>query len=153
VVLREREPDASYVESLAQSLLVRALQVERPRVSARPSPALSPFRLRRVLEHIDLRLAERLTVPDLAGVAGMSRTHFTRAFEGAVGETPHRFVLLRRLDAARRMVEEGAADLATIAARTGFSSHAHLTTAFRQTFGVTPAEHRRREGQRRLPAS
>lgn len=153
VVLREPAPDTGYVEALARSLLLRALQVEQPEPRSRSAGGISPFRLRRVLEHIDLRLSERITVPDLAAVAGMSRGHFTRVFEGAVGETPHRFVLTRRLEAARRMVEEGAADLATVAARTGFSSHAHLTTTFRQAFGVTPAEHRRREVLRRLPAS
>ena len=150
VVLREPEPDTGYVEALAQSLLLRALQVEKPQPSTRPPGAISPFRLRRVLDHIDLRLSERITVPELAQLAGMSRAHFTRVFEATVGETPHRFVLTRRLEAARRMVEEGVADLATIAARTGFSSHAHLTTTFRQAFGVTPVEHRRRGIARRL---
>jgi len=78
----------------------------------------------------------------LAALAGLSRPHFTRAFQAAVGESPHRFVLLRRLAAARQRLERGDEDLATIAVRCGFSSHAHLSSAFRAEFGISPSAYR-----------
>jgi transcriptional regulator GlxA family with amidase domain len=52
-----------------------------------------------------------------------------------------------RLERAKAWIEEGARDLAAVAARAGFSSHAHFTTAFHKAFGLTPSEHRRRIAQ------
>jgi AraC family transcriptional regulator len=76
--------------------------------------------------------------------AGFSQGYFSRAFLAATGETPHQFILTRRLAEARRRLDDGAGDLAQIAVQTSFSSHAHLTTAFGQAFGVTPQAYWRR---------
>jgi len=143
VLLREKESSRAYLEGLAEATLVRALQVLGAPRSPRPPVRLAPINLRRVCEHIDSRLDERITVAELAAVAGLSRGHFSRAFQAATNETPHTFILLRRLDAVRRRLEEGYADLAHLAAQTGFSSHAHMTTAFTRAFGVTPRDYRR----------
>jgi AraC family transcriptional regulator len=143
VLLREGETSRAYLEGLAEAMLVRALQVLGAPRSARPQPSLAPINLRRVCEHIDSRLDERIAVAELAAVAGLSRSHFSRAFQAATSETPHGFILSRRLDAVRRRLEAGHADLALLAAQTGFSSHAHMTTAFTRAFGVTPRDYRR----------
>jgi AraC family transcriptional regulator len=142
VLLHEGEAAADYLESLARSLLVRAVQVLGAGRKAPARETLPPFSLRRVADHIDSRLGERITVAELAAVARLSRAHFSRAFQAATGETPHQFILSRRLSLVRRRLDEGAHDLSVLAARTGFSSHAHMTTAFRQAFGVTPRDHR-----------
>jgi AraC family transcriptional regulator len=143
VLLTEGEQARAYLAHLADTLVARALQIsgaERPR---RRRPDLAPFNLRRVQEHIDSRLAERITVEELASVAGLSRGYFSRAFHAATGESPHQFILTRRLAEARRRLDDGVGDLAQIAIQAGFSSHAHLTTAFGQAFGVTPQAYRR----------
>ncbi|HZZ68494.1 MAG TPA: AraC family transcriptional regulator [Phenylobacterium sp.] len=160
VLLHEGEAALDYLEHLADSLIARALLV---RGAARPSlartglaqaggaavpsrPRLTTFNLRRVREHIDSRLAERITVSELAVVAGLSRGYFTRAFHAETGESPHSFILTRRLDEVRRRLDADADDLALLAAQTGFSSHAHMTNAFGQAFGVSPRTYR--EGRR-----
>ena len=97
-------------------------------------------------EHIDSRLSERITVNELATVAGLSRGYFSRAFHAETGESPHNFILTRRLEAVRQQLDDGADDLALVAARTGFSSHGHMTTAFGHAFGVSPRAYR--EGRR-----
>lgn len=143
VLLTEGKQAQAYLAHLADTLVARTLQVsgaERPR---RRRPDLAPFNLRRVQEHIDSRLAERITVEELASVAGLSRGYFSRAFLAATGESPHQFILARRLAEARQRLDDSTGDLAQIAVQTGFSSHAHLTTAFGQAFGVTPQAYRR----------
>jgi AraC family transcriptional regulator len=142
MLLHEGQAGADYIESLAQTLLVRALHVLGGARRVPVQPAMAPFNIRRVLDMIDARLEDRITVADLAQVAGLSRAHFTRAFHGAVGESPHQYLLSRRLAYVRRRLEDGAEDLALLAARAGFSSHAHMSTAFKQVFGISPREHR-----------
>jgi AraC family transcriptional regulator len=143
VLLSEGADARAYLERLADTLVTRAAQVAGG-ARARKRPTIAPFNLRRVQEHIDSRLTERITVDELAAVAGLSRGYFSRAFHAATGESPHQFVLARRLAEARQRLDEGAADLALLAVQTGFSSHAHLTTAFGQAFGLTPQAYRRR---------
>jgi AraC family transcriptional regulator len=143
VLLTEGEQARTYLARLADTLVTRALQVSGAERTGRRQPHLAPFNLRRVREHIDSRLAERITVEELAGLAGLSRGHFSRAFHAATGESPHQFIVARRLAEARRRLDDGTGDLALIAVQTGFSSHAHLTTAFGQAFGVTPRAYRR----------
>lgn len=143
VLLAEGAEACAYLERLADTLVTRAFQVGG-RARAKRRSDLTPFNLRRVQEHIDSRLTERITVDELAAVAGLSRGYFSRAFHDATGESPHQFILARRLAEARLRLDEGAADLALLAAQTGFSSHAHLTTAFGQAFGLTPQAYRRR---------
>jgi AraC family transcriptional regulator len=145
VLLSEGEAARDYLVSLADSLILRAaLAAGGARAGRRPG--LAPFNLRRVQEHIDSRLPERMTVDELAAVAGLSRGYFSRAFHAATGESPHQFILARRLAEARERLDSGAQDLALLAVQTGFSSHAHLTTAFGQAFGLTPQAYRRRMG-------
>jgi AraC-like DNA-binding protein len=145
VLLSEGEEAREYLESLADTLITRAA-LAAGGARARRRPGLAPFNLRRVQEHIASRLPERMTVEELAAVAGLSRGYFSRAFHAATGESPHQFILARRLAEARQRLESGAYDLALLAVQTGFSSHAHLTTAFGQAFGLTPQAYRRRMG-------
>ncbi|MBS0363801.1 MAG: helix-turn-helix transcriptional regulator [Proteobacteria bacterium] len=156
VLLNEGDAAMAYLEQLADSLIVRALMVRGAAQPALPTagqsraslarPSLTAFNLRRVREHIDSRLAERITVNELAAVAGLSRGYFSRAFHAETGESPHNFILARRLEAVRQRLDDGADDLALVAAQTGFSSHGHMTTAFGQAFGVSPRAYR--EGRR-----
>ncbi|THD64825.1 AraC family transcriptional regulator [Phenylobacterium sp.] len=143
VLLTEGDEARAYLERLTDTLITRAAQVAGG-APARRRPDLAPFNLRRVQEHIDSRLPERITVDELAAVAGLSRGYFSRAFHAATGESPHQFILARRLAEARQRLDAGADDLSLLAIQTGFSSHAHLTTAFGHAFGMAPQAYRRR---------
>jgi AraC family transcriptional regulator len=100
-------------------------------------------RLRRVLAYVEEHLAEDITVADLANVACLSIFHFTRAFAGATGVPPHRYVSQRRLETARAMIATGRTSLSEIAHDCRFSSQSSFTRAFRRATGMTPAEYRR----------
>jgi AraC family transcriptional regulator len=103
---------------------------------------LDDVRLRRVLAYVEEHFAEDITVADLANVACLSIFHFTRAFAGAMGVPPHRYVSQRRLESAKAMLATGRASLSEIALESRFSSQSSFTRAFRRATGVTPAEYR-----------
>jgi AraC family transcriptional regulator len=99
-------------------------------------------RLRRVLDYISVHLADEITVAQLARVAGLSTFHFARMFTLAVGISPNRYVSRLRLEQAMADVAAGKLSLAQIAFKSGFSSQANFTRAFRRATGITPSEYR-----------
>ena len=107
------------------------------------SNQLDRARLSRVLGYIEEHLAGDITVTELANVACLSIFHFTRAFAGAMGVPPHRYVSRRRLESAKAMIATGRASLYEIALDCQFSSQSSFTRAFRRGTGMTPAGYRR----------
>jgi AraC family transcriptional regulator len=103
---------------------------------------LDHARLRRVLDYISVHLADEITVAELAQVAGLSTFHFARMFTLAVGVSPNRYVSRLRLEQAMADVAAGKLSLAQIAFKSGFSSQASFTRAFRRATGITPGEYR-----------
>lgn len=96
-----------------------------------------------VVDYVESAIDQDLRLSSLAGVAAMSTYHFARSFKETVGSSPHVYVLSRRVARARTMLGRGDGSLAEIALACGFSSQAHLTTAFRHHLGLTPAGYRR----------
>jgi AraC family transcriptional regulator len=104
---------------------------------------LDHARLRRVLDYISVHLADEIPVAELARVAGLSTFHFARMFTLAVGISPNRYVSRLRLEQAMADVAAGKLSLTQIAFKSGFSSQANFTRAFRRATGITPGEYRR----------
>ncbi|TDC52505.1 AraC family transcriptional regulator [Actinomadura sp. KC345] len=139
--------DRLFADSVSTAVLlhlVRRYSGRAARRAAPPRPArLDGRTLRAVLDHIEDRLGENLRLDALAGVAGMDRYGFARAFRAATGLSPHRYVTERRLERAARLLRQRAdLPIADIAYRVGLSSQSHLTTAFRRRYGATPARYR-----------
>lgn len=131
-------------------LLVRrvaTLQAAQSNAEARAGhpAALRPVLLREIETFVEEQLSERITLERLASLASMSVDHFVRAFSWATGSTPHRWILERRLEAARERLQHGNDRLTVVARECGFSSPSHLSAAFRRRYGVTPTAIRRRE--------
>src|SRR5262249_28321593 len=111
----------------------------------KPERRLTSRRLKRILDHFEARLAEDIRLADLATDSGLSESYLARTFRAATGTTLHAALVERRIARARSLIEAGSrqsarASLAEVAAATGFSSHAHMTTAFRRVLGITPSE-------------
>ena len=100
-------------------------------------------RLFRVLDYVDRHLEGNLSLDDMASVACLSRFHFARAFKQAVGQSPGRYVVARRLERAKALLVDGDAPLVEIALALRFSSQANFTRAFRQSTGLAPGQYRR----------
>lgn len=112
---------------------------------ARSERRMTSRRLNRILDHFEARLAEDIRLADLASDCGLSESYLARAFRAATGTTLHAALVERRIARARSLIEAASrrgapASLAEVAATTGFSSHAHMTTAFRRVLGITPSE-------------
>ena len=107
---------------------------------------LAPFKLRLLEDHIASNLAQPLSLDGLPALAGLERHHFLRAFKASTGETPHRYVMQRRLAAAALQLARGASSVNQVARDRGFASASHLCHAFRRQFGRSPATLRQQQG-------
>lgn len=105
---------------------------------------LAPGALRRVREHIERSLSERIDMRGLAELARLSTCHFSRAFRQSVGVPPHRYVMARRIAVAAGLIEQTDRALTDIALAVGFSDQSHFTRAFARVRGETPGTYRRR---------
>jgi AraC-like DNA-binding protein len=90
----------------------------------------------------DAHYMEPLTVEDLARAAGLSRAHFSREFRRAFGESPHVYLLTRRLERAASMLRGTDRSVADISIAVGLDSVGSFTTSFSRMFGRSPTAYR-----------
>lgn len=140
-----RQQAFDLLDRLDDLLLRRLLDLQGQTSAWRPArvPPLRKHLLARVLGHVEDHLGEPLTVRELAASVSLSVDHFVRAFRQATGVTPHRWLQLRRLDAAAIALRQSSLRIDEIAHRCGFAGAAHFTASFRRHHGVTPGEYRR----------
>jgi AraC-like DNA-binding protein len=98
--------------------------------------------LLRAKDLADARYFEPLDVDDLARAAGLSRAHFSREFKRAFGESPHGYLLTRRLERAAALLRNTDRSVADICFSVGLSSVGSFTTSFTRTFGKSPTAYR-----------
>jgi transcriptional regulator GlxA family with amidase domain len=109
-----------------------------------PTPASSPAirHLLRAKDVADARYFEPLTVADLAHEAGMSRAHFSREFKRAFGESPHAYLLTRRLERAASLLRNTDRPVTEISLAVGWGSLGSFTVSFGRIYGASPLEYR-----------
>ena len=90
----------------------------------------------------DSRYTEPLTVDDLAAAALMSRAHFSREFKRAFGESPHAYLLTRRLERAASLLRSTDWSVADICVAVGLTSVGSFTSSFTDVFGLSPTAYR-----------
>ena len=100
--------------------------------------------LLRAKDLADARYSEPLDVDALACAAGLSRAHFSREFRRAFGESPHGYLLTRRLERAAALLRSTDRSVADICVSVGWQSVGSFTTSFTRTFGVSPSVYRAR---------
>ena len=148
-MLREVEKpsrwSAIYLDTLFDTAVIQLAQhhstlseIDRP-----SRHALAPVRLKRVIEHVDASIGGAISLADLAGVAGLSPFHFSRAFHSTVGQPPLAYVARRRIEVARELLRQTDLPLAEVASRTGFNSPGWFSTAFKRQTGLKPSLYRR----------
>jgi AraC-like DNA-binding protein len=98
--------------------------------------------LLRARDLADARYPEPLDVDDMARAAGLSRAHFSREFRRAFGETPHQYLLTRRLERAAALLRNTDHSVAEICFEVGLASVGSFTTSFRRVYGMTPTAYR-----------
>jgi len=100
--------------------------------------------LLRARDLADARYFEPLGVDDLAQAAGLSRAHFSREFRAAFGESPHAYLLTRRMERAAALLRTTDRSIADICFSVGLKSIGSFTTSFTRTYGVSPTAYRAR---------
>jgi AraC-like DNA-binding protein len=98
--------------------------------------------LLRAKDVADARYAESLDVSDLAGAAGLSRAHFSREFRRAFGESPHAYLLTRRLERAAALLRSTDRTVTDICFSVGLKSVGSFTTSFTRAYGRSPTVYR-----------
>jgi AraC family transcriptional regulator len=126
----------------ASSMLQSEIERRSHAQGARPG-ALARWQIARVRAFIDENLHRTILVKDLSAVAQRSAAHFSRSFKQVLGESPHAYVVRRRLERACQLMINSSASLGEIAHSVGFSDQAHLCRLFRQAFGQSPSSWRR----------
>jgi AraC-like DNA-binding protein len=100
--------------------------------------------LLRARDLADARYAEALGVEEMARAAGLSRAHFSREFRRAFGDSPHAYLLTRRLERAAALLRSTDRQIAEICLSVGLTSLGSFTTSFTRMFGTSPAAYRKR---------
>jgi AraC-like DNA-binding protein len=98
--------------------------------------------LLRAKDLVDSRYFEPLRVDDLARAAGLSRFHFSREFRRAFGESPHAYLLTRRLERAAALLRNTDRSVVEICFAVGMQSVGSFTSSFTRTFGASPTAYR-----------
>ena len=104
---------------------------------------LAPALRRRLVDWLDARLAQPMTVGEMAAFCALSETHFAHAFRASLGVAPHEWIVARRIDRAAALLRSRRApSLDEVARATGHASASHLVRRFKARWGMTPGQYR-----------
>jgi AraC family transcriptional regulator len=138
-------PDDAYLGVLGNALLAQLRHVlaqpapNRPLRGSRSALLLAHLAVQHVQRHIE----ERLSVSDLAAIAGVGITHFSNTFKRVTGMTPHHYVVRARIGRACELLRMTSLSIGEIASAVGFAGQSHFCKAFSLEMGVTPSHYRR----------
>lgn len=146
------EPDAAEQSILRVATLldIDATMPDVPEPQATLDPAiargrsgLAPWQIRQVKTHIVANLGTTIRTQDLASIAGLSPFHFSRAFRDSFGDSPHSYLLRRRIERSQGLMLTTNMSLAEIALDCGLVDQAHFGRLFRRLVGESPGAWRR----------
>jgi AraC-like DNA-binding protein len=111
-------------------------------VSLRTTAGFGSSRFKRVLDFIEEHLERDISLVELASVAGLSVTHFAHAFKAQQGLAPYRYIMRRRIERSKRLLRTTDETIASVAARSGFSSQSCFSRVFARDVGTPPSVYR-----------
>jgi AraC family transcriptional regulator len=134
-----------YAEALGAALCRELIRLNGVKVAppVGRQTGLAPWQQKRVADYIEAGLDSQLTIADMAGLVHLSPFHFSRAFKQSFGMPPHRYHMMRRVEAAKTLLNETTTPMTEIALRLGFSEASSLSAGFRRMTGVSPSAYRR----------
>jgi AraC-like DNA-binding protein len=137
--------DGMVTENVMDILVTRLGQVTRQPLCAGDfeRTTLPNWRLRRVIQHVDERLDTGISLADMAAVAGLSAMHFAAQFKAATGMRPHHYLVARRIQHAKQLLNQSEHSVLDVALAVGFRTQSHFTTVFKRHESMTPARWRR----------
>lgn len=106
-----------------------------------PAPSIAGrIEINRVIEYLHRHFGDKMTVEEMANIAAMSPSHFSRVFRLETGASPMNYLIDLRLAKARRLLVAGERCVTSVALRCGFASPSHFTDSFRKRFGCPPSD-------------
>jgi transcriptional regulator of acetoin/glycerol metabolism len=141
---------AALVNATARAIEKRLAEepAKTPSLFSAHRGGLPPVALKRVQSYIQSHLAERVSIEQLAAVAGLSAFHFARAFKQSEGTTPHEYLVDRRVAHACALLKETDTPLSEIALASGFADQSHFARQFKKRVGISPRLFRQSERYR-----
>jgi AraC family transcriptional regulator len=136
---------------IARDNIQRALAILRSEIPAGAAQdsglihrgGLAPWQVCKVLTHIEANLGAPTTTAELANLARLSRFHFSRAFRRTFNDSPHAYLMRRRVERAQGLLLTTTTPIAQIAVSCGLADQAHFTRLFRRFAGESPSAWRR----------
>lgn len=138
--------DGLYIDAIAHMMAVHLARTHSARsrpVRNSPPQALSGGKMRRLIEFIEENLDGDLSLHAMAEVVEISPLYLARVFKAAIGQSPHQYVLTRRIERAKELLRNTDMPVVDVAMAAGFSSQSHLSHWFLRHVGVSPAAYRR----------
>jgi AraC family transcriptional regulator len=148
-VERDSEAAKTFIARASELLQVEVDRSGYPGREVR-SGGLAPWQIQRVKVFVEQRLSESIRIEDLSVAVRLSKPHFSRIFKRSFGESPHVYLVHRRVCRAQHLMLTTDIGLSELAVACGFSDQAHLCRIFRKTAGQSPAAWRRERCQSAL---
>lgn len=142
----EPHHDDDIFAMMAEGWAIQTLAVLK-RMSGSSAPlcyrgGLTQGNLKRITEFVEDNLGRSIGLTEMASLAGLSTRHFIRAFSESTGDTPHQYVIGRRIERAKCLLVSGKYSLTEIGLSVGFSHSQHFTTKFKRHTGLCPSDFR-----------
>lgn len=143
--LVEKTPYVASLLDFLEQHLHRPTALTYPGLLPSSTSVVGPVRqIHELMLYIQQHFSENLSINDLAEQVHMAPSYLSQSFRKVAGVSPHRYILTRRIEAARSLLEGTGLSISAIAHETGFSSQSHLTTTFSKLMGMTPGSYRKR---------
>lgn len=133
-----------YVENLVNLLAVHVLKnyLNYKIVTFDNLKRLSSKKLKVVYDYVESNLESKITLSELATIAGVGKYYFCRLFKGSTNTTPYSYVLHRRVERAKKLLKHSNLPICDVALECGFGNQSHLAKHFRNIIGTTPMRYR-----------
>jgi AraC family transcriptional regulator len=129
------------VDGLIEEVLIHLVgKYGKPETTIFNSEGISPSTLEAVMAYVGENFSNKMSLDELAQVAGLSKYHFARNFRSITGLSPHQYILRCRIERAKYLLSCGDYSLPSISYSCGFSDQSHFTRTFRQMTGNTPKQ-------------
>jgi len=138
--------DGLYIDTIAQMMAVHLARQHSTRSRPGrilPVQAIHSSKMRRLIEYIEANLESNLSLEAMGAEVGISPLYLARAFKAAMGQSPHQYVITRRLERAKELLRNTDMAVVDVALAVGFSSQSHLSHWFVRHVGVSPASYRK----------
>jgi len=140
-LMRMNDTSSMLLEEDCNNLISNFISTIQGRKTSIKRHRLNKPTLRRITCFVDDNLARSLSIADLAQLSKCSPYHFAKAFRAETGQSPHQFVIERRLAKSRELLRSNKFAISDVALATGFGSQSHFQTSFREHFGLTPGQY------------